>query len=102
MSLAQAVNFLKSGKVFTMYIGWKCRTFYKIDVDLKNEETVFCYLDCGTWPGLLNKGEWDDYLLKGDVIELLPGDPDFNRIASREVSVKREYNFTPPQTFPTF
>jgi len=97
MSLGQAVEFLKNGKVLTMYVGWKCRTFYKTDVDLKSEETIFCYLDCGMWPGLLNKGEWDDYLLGGDVIELLPSDSEFNRIASRDVVIKREYQFSLPR-----
>jgi hypothetical protein len=64
MSLVQAINFINEGNVFVLYspTNNNMRAFVKNIKNMDIDTQPMIYLNCDTWPGLLDDGEWDFYL----------------------------------------
>ena len=62
MSLGQALEFLKDGKVFVIHTTGAMRAFTKDIDNLDLEKQDVYYFDCSYLPGLLDDGEWEWYL----------------------------------------
>ena len=91
MSLKQALDFLKQGCVFVMVRGRNCRIFYNKEHKINLESSTFCYLECSDSPGLMDKGEWDFYLLEPRANQELEDCPLAQAIAARRVSKPKEF-----------
>lgn len=94
MSLRQALDLLSEGKVFVMAYGRACRIFYNDEHKLDQEASIFCYLDCSSWPLLMQEGEWDFYLLQQGSNKELKDEDLAKAIAAGKVTNAQHYVFS--------
>jgi len=91
MSLKQALDMLKDGRVFVMHTTQAMRGFCQ-DLDTLDLDTqTVAYFDINFMPGLLDEGEWEYYITqKGGNVEI----KDTNvrkRLAAQKAIPNKEY-----------
>lgn len=94
MSLKQALNLLSEGQVLVMAYGRACRIFYNEEYKVDREASIFCYLDCSSWPLLMQEGEWDFYLLQQGSNKELKDGALARGIAAGQVTNAKHYVFS--------
>jgi hypothetical protein len=66
MSLKQAVDIIKDGKIFVIHTTDAMRAFTKEIENLDIDSQTVAYFDCNHMPGLLDEGEWEWYLTQAE------------------------------------